>query len=233
MLNRKVNTTLILPAAGFGTRVSADKRSGKELMEDPMLKAPLIEWGLQLGERLGWRVIVISRASKDGLNAYLESRNSLRVEVLKLDKPGKEWPDSILKSEDKWTDFNVMVLPDTRFSNPLESVQAVRNGLIADKVKLGCFRPEGYQHEWQTKYACRLGGSLIEKMPFSIGYECEAIGVFGFRKSAGNALFKGFSERGKWFRPPGLSPSDINLEWFKDITRNGKVEEYEYEYGGL
>lgn len=211
-------TRLILPSAGFGTRVGAPYSSGKELMEDPVTKAPLIKYMLDLALWLKFPVTIISRPDKVEFNRYILS-NYPSVELLIRSDLAGEWPDTILKSEAYWSDHNIVLLPDTRFSYPLATVKAISKQLFSRKLAFGIF---DIKEEDSYKFAVLKGNKACEKP--DIWGSKQAIGIFGFRKSVGKQLFSGFSSR-KWFELDA-EPGIIELEWFKDITRNGKVEEY-------
>ena len=59
---------IIIPAAGFGTRINpgADESFAKELLIDPQTGKPLICWGIDLALKFGYDVHVITREPKSG-----------------------------------------------------------------------------------------------------------------------------------------------------------------------
>ena len=211
-------TRVILPCAGFGTRVGASVSSGKELMIDPNTGKPLIEYALNIAKWLKAPTTIISRQDKEEFNAYVKQEHPL-TELICIDKVVGEWPETVKRSNASWADLNIMLLPDTRFSYPIASVKAVIRQLFERKMAFGTF---DIKEEESYKFAVLQGNKACEKP--DIWGSKRALGIFGFRKAVGLQLFSGFSSR-KWFELDA-EPGIIELEWFKDITRNGKVEGY-------
>jgi len=109
---------VLIPAAGFGTRVGSP--AAKELFLNAS-GSPLIAFGLDQARLRGWPVHVITRKEKTELIRYLEDyRQMWSVDVeIQLIEPSREWPDTLLKSQPFWREKNLLCLPDTVFE-PLE-----------------------------------------------------------------------------------------------------------------
>ncbi len=213
---------IILPAAGYGTRMNASLEGGKELMEDPITREYLIDWPLLVVRGSYHQGLVITRKNKTELNARLEVYN---IPTLILEAPGKEWPDTILASKQDWEEAaNIVLLPDTRFPLPFKVLNKLEKALEKSPIAFATI-PLGDQD--YSKFAILDGNRMSEKPDSPPGPNAKIICLFAFRASIGIGLFSGFSERGKWFSFEGIDKiPTVELAWFKDITRNGVVEGY-------
>jgi len=231
---------VILPAAGYGTRVAADYINGKELMPDPQaIGAPLIRWAIVQSIAAGAIPVVITRETKTGLIEYISSHAS-EVSLLTLPEAQlNEWPTTCALSEPIWAERNVMVLPDTRFSEPEANLRALDGLLEFTKYAFGVI-PLGANE--MSKFACLCyaydAGTNQELVlfaekpstlpPLSDGskiYGIYIICLVGFKREVGEDLFAKLACKGCWWRLQLEDVSHLTLNWFKDIARNGKVEE--------
>lgn len=222
-------TTIILPAAGFGTRVNADRSTGKELMLDPVKRVPLITYAIELGLSIGAHVVVATRSDKTGLNEYIENSYAPNLVTLDVqpaeafspDGTGHGWVETVLCTTNLWTEKNILMLPDTRFPMARGVLRAIEEDLTRNEYSLGVFNMP--QSEC-SKFAVYTNGHMCEK-PTSVRQNMLGVGLWGFREDWGSQMFLDLMLRGKWFRM-AERPSLVKLEWFKDITRNGEVEGY-------
>ena len=67
---------VIIPAAGFGTRVSCAVDESKEMLPDPVNGRPLIAYSLDICFDLGINPIVITRPEKRDLISYISELES-------------------------------------------------------------------------------------------------------------------------------------------------------------
>lgn len=224
-MSKKLQTLVILPAAGYGTRVNADPSSGKELMRDPMTEKPLIEWSITVAAAADMEPLIISRIDKTNFNEYLDKRwpahMLVKPEVL------KEWPTTVLLSKSEWHSANIMLLPDTRFDMPVALLKELERQLLTYDVVFGTMPLLDLQE--CNKYAILDGMYSIAEKPEPPVDErhMEIICLIAFRQLAGEALFTGLADKGKWFNmPKGQCVNTVPVTNFKDITRSGTIEEY-------
>ena len=89
----------IIPCAGFGTRMAMQPNQSKEMLTDPVTGKYLIDYSLDLCYKYKIKPVVISRLEKEDLNSYLRSKN---VTHISLKEAGKEWAQTVLKSQGLW-----------------------------------------------------------------------------------------------------------------------------------
>lgn len=196
---------VIVPCAGFGTRMGMDPNKSKELLPDENGK-PIIEWCLNLFSRSQYLLII--REGKQDLIDYCIKNGYLFIVV----EQTKEWPETVLQSADYWDSTNLLLLPDTRFE-PQLNARLVPYSLMHDDLVLGI-----HQVDDISKWGAVKGNSLAEKPDEAI--PGEAWGFIGFTEQSGRKLFTNFLDKGKWISYNKIYK--VKLDWFKDITRNGK-----------
>lgn len=196
---------VIIPCAGYGTRMGMDPNKSKELLLDDTGK-PIIEWCLNLFSRSQYLLII--REGKQDLIDYCIKNGLLFIVV----PPTKEWPDTILQSADYWDTRNLLLLPDTRFE-PSFNAKLVPYSLMHNKLVLGIHEVDNI-----SKWGAVKGNSLAEK-PDDIS-PGEAWGFIGFKEEVGRELFSNFLAKGQWMSYNGIYK--IKLDSFKDITRGSK-----------
>jgi len=199
----------LIPACGYGTRVGMLPHQSKELIIDPGTNQPLIQWHLDICKKYNIEPLVIVRKEKIELIEYCKQQNVQYVVI----EPEGEWPNTILKAKDHWGDANILLLPDTRWSdenvlvNIKKSLQnhksfAIAKHWVTDGDKWGMLRnSDGYD-------------IIMEKSPsLRIGW---AWGILGFNKKVGENLFSALLCE-KQYRIEDRQ--FFILRWFKDITR--------------
>lgn len=214
---------VLLPAAGFGTRVNADYVNGKELLTDPNTGLPLIQWSIEMARIAKADPLVISRRTKVGLNAEMERQG---IPCLKVEESAlKEWPDTIILSEQHWERKNLMLLPDTRFPDAQDYIRLVERFLKHSDV---VFLTIPLAEQDASKFAIYdyMTDWICEKPSEGVESRAQIICAIGFNNAVGRKLFEGLSKRGEWFSIPKATISHIQIPWFKDITRSGNVEQY-------
>jgi len=215
---------VILPCAGFGRRVGAP--NSKELL--PLRQGrPLIEEPLDLAHQLGWWALVLTRPEKTTLVKYLQVEAKSGVDTLIVPET-REWPETMLLSQAKWADWNLLVLPDTdydpkdiwlRMFRLIDSQTSlvVANHQVLDRSTWGA-------HDIGASIDAGSQGSvrLSEKALAGPG---SAWGLILFRKDIGAALFEGFiasRESGQPVSCPEIKKSAVKataLSGFRDLTR--------------
>lgn len=217
-----MSTKVLLPAAGYGTRVKAKSASGKELLIDPVTNKPLIDWATRKAWNADMECLVISRSDKTDLNEYIGT-GCYHAKLLTLE-PEKlnEWPDTILAAKDEWADLNIMVLPDTRFFSPEVVLRQMEQSLMMLEASFAVFTVEDSE---QSKFAMFDGKHIAEK-PTEAVPGALAIGLIAFRKEVGEQLFTALSNKNNWHELKCWTGISVNLPWFKDITRGGSIESY-------
>ncbi len=191
MANSTANTTIIVPCAGFGTRVGSPP--AKELLINPHTQQPLIDHSLGIAQAQGWNKVLITRPDKKGLMDYVtkwEQREQLKTQWVVVQKT-KEWPESILKSSEFWTEKNILILPDTSWA-PLGIEEKVISELGAYDVSYGIFETPNKQ-TWGTVSAQGNSLQLCEK-PQNAGADFKAWGLIAFKKNIGKILFNSILE---------------------------------------
>lgn len=220
----KREITLLIPAAGYGTRVGSPP--SKELLLDEQ-QDPLIDFSLRLARKRGWRVHVITRVDKTQLVQYLEAKWRPQFEhelSVQLILSSSEWPDTLLQSEPYWTQENLIVLPDTVFG-PESILDEMAKRLAFGKCDL--------------VYAGTCQESLIQwgvvqlndqKTKVTIFEKCStdqkgwAWGVMGFDKVVGVEVLKAHLKSTLTRTPVDLvvRAELINLGRFQDLTRTAR-----------
>lgn len=103
---------ILIPAAGFGTRVGSPP--AKELFLRADTSKPMIEWTLEQAMQNNIYATVITRKDKLPLIDYLTSHpDYLKNFNLFLFDHSKDWQDSLLKAKSEWAELNLVLLPDT------------------------------------------------------------------------------------------------------------------------
>jgi GTP:adenosylcobinamide-phosphate guanylyltransferase len=210
---------IIIPAAGFGTRMGSPE--AKEMLPRPagvaLAGEPLIAWSLSLAKLARANVHVIVRPEKKSLIDYLNTRYDLTIS-LQMVGSTKEWPETLLQSEPFWQKNNLVLLPDVDFAP-----QAIVDDLFcnmeagASDLVFATIEKNGYR-TWGVvdKVSC----SHCEKPLVATDSAC-AWGIFGFQKEFGKVLLQQMLESTfdhHWWKLPGRTDF-FNLERFEDLTR--------------
>jgi dTDP-glucose pyrophosphorylase len=210
----------IIPAAGYGVRMAMKPTESKEMLTDPITGKYLIDYSLDLCYSNSIEPIVISRLEKEDLNSYLRSKG---IEHIVLKTPGKEWAETVLKSQGLWGEKNILILPDTRFDEEgfKEFLSEIENNTLT-------FATHEIKSEDCDKWGIVTDKSVYEKPGKHDLYyqDCEeAWGLIGWHKCWGEQLFKNLHEL-KYFNHTHLKVDRTHLKWFKDVTRSGTLEKY-------
>lgn len=204
---------LILPCAGFGTRMNMPVNLSKELLPNPETNSPLIDWHVENAKENGLDVLVVTRDEKKDLIQYCV-KNNINLLVV---KPEGEWTKTIAKAyQNGFNDYNVVALPDTVYY-PKEAL-----GEIAQLVKnTGNFTFGTFPVDDASKWCVTEGDAVFEKSHVLQGNYFSAIGLFGFAREAGLDLFTSLAETGTFKLP--TKANHVSLDIFRDLTRTGKV----------
>ena len=206
---------IIIPAAGFGTRVGSP--NSKELLPHPVTGKPLIEASLNLANERQWPVLVITREEKTELIAYLKNFEFVQIMTI---KPSKEWPDSLLASQPKWHLKNILLLPDTEWEKT-KVLDLIDDELTYHQVALGVFTTDDYT-PWGVVNTQSDFYHFCEKPQDAHQFaHLKAWGLIGFQKNIGEKLFEKLltSTLNHQWQQLELKPSFIELDYFKDLTR--------------
>lgn len=195
----------IIPAAGFGKRMNMNPNESKEMLPDGL--GHIIDYSLNLCDEYGLTPLIITRKEKVDLYDYIfnETQHELMTIV-----PYGEWPDTILTSQDKWHDHNILILPDTRF-RPTNVIQLIKNDLENGAMASIALHSVDNASKW-----CIVQDYDIIEKPQSKANGW-AMGLIGFHKNEGYRLFKSLTTRGRPYRL--IDTSFQYLDSFQDITR--------------
>lgn len=198
----------IIPCAGYGTRLGMAPNESKEMLVDATRREHVIDYSLELCRTLGFEPLVISRSGKEDLNKYLPSIGIIPVII----DDGEEWYDTILKSYNHWGDNNVVLLPDTRWSNAVASLKHIKYSF----EKLNSVMALGTLDVEDARKWCVVHGDFLFEKP-NTNMSSLAVGVFGFYKEVGRRMFNNFKNKTSFEIPK--TTQFVELQNFEDITR--------------
>lgn len=184
------------------------------MLPDPQTGEPLIAWCLDLVNARNWSPLVVLRKEKIALRAYLRERQVPMLEVAET----REWPESILKSEELWGETNLMILPDTRFSK-ISVLDDMAKALETSALAFATFQPNDFS-TWGVVRSGENGLHGCEK-PLSLPGGQSAWGVIGFQRQIGLRLFTHLLQSTlthEWYQMPETA-AVFSLDFFKDLTR--------------
>jgi len=198
----------LIPCAGFGTRMRMKPHEAKELLPDDFGK-PTIEWSLNICKKYDIEPIVVTRKEKEEFNNYLENN---RIKYV-FDE-GKSVGESLLKTKNYWSDYNIVLLPDTRFKFADNFfIDLFKCMKLGNECVFALFPVNDY-HNW----GILSNNTFYEKPKKSFQNEYAlAWGVFGFRYSYGETLLTNYN-----LTSPPLklnNPGYLFIENFIDISR--------------
>lgn len=204
----KTNYRALIPCAGFGTRVGMLPHQAKELLPDETGR-PTIEWSLQLCEKHGMEPIAVTRPEKEEFNQYLRNRG-----VKYVYPQGLSVGESLLSTQEHWLDYNVVILPDTRFEYPKTLFQDMFHSMeLGNQCTFALFKVEDYQN-WGI-----LCNNVFYEKPereFKPQDDAWAWGLFGFTKEYGSTLLSNYYVHSKLALE---SPGYFFIKNFRDISR--------------
>jgi hypothetical protein len=209
---------IIIPAAGFGRRVGSPQ--SKEMLKRKNGQL-MIDLAFEKAKEMDCSVHLITRKEKVDLISYTEEQfqKGLKGQI-QIVNPTKEWPDSILKSQNYWHEWNLLFLPDTDFQ-PRDILKQIcleiqthqpdfaAASFVCDHAPTwGCFRQVGDGYEFCEKPKIAKTG-------------IEAWGFLFFKKQFGENLFShllesSFDHQWKFFRCKGVT---LQMDHFEDLTR--------------
>lgn len=212
-------TSLIVPCAGFGTRVGSPP--AKELLPHPHSLQPLIDTSLDIAENNNWPLILITRPEKKILIDYVQAQQKKRELKINwvLVKPTKEWPESILVSQNFWDENNLLVLPDTEWQ-PQAAEQKIVQQLENYEVSYGLFNTEDLT-TWGAVQISDNDIKVCEKPKKKLA-DFYPWGLIAFKKSVGQILFEALlqSTMDHEIKTLPLKAQKYFLNSFTDLTRS-------------
>lgn len=206
----------IIPAAGLGTRMGSPI-NGKEMLRDEVTGERLIDWPIKLAFDNGLIPIIGISANKIALRTYINSKYP-KARVVVTPQQG-EWPHTVLALSKYWhKNCNILILPDTRFDkesfmNLLEHPSEVGFAVhrVKDASKYGMVKQFNDRVFTSEKPSPKAAGEL-------------AWGLIRWNSiEAGLQIFNAYKIRGNWTRLLTSNVNFVRLNWFIDITRNGKI----------
>lgn len=222
-------TLIIIPAAGYGTRMGLLPHESKELIPDPYNdNKPLIDWHLDLAKE-ETNKLVITREEKTDLIDYLAEE---QIFTLLINDVSKEWPNSVLYSKISWEETNILVLPDTRWK--YDETKSCIIWDIQKELETHDLVFAVHEVEDVSKWGF-VNLNLFPKIPTIEGTQEKppktgkdegfAWGIIGFRNNVGEELFQAYLDK-TYFDLTKFKTSVIFLDKFQDVCRTGKIEEY-------
>jgi dTDP-glucose pyrophosphorylase len=214
-----VKVKLIIPAAGYGTRVG--KPVAKELMPDEQ-GLPLIQWWLDRAREIDADVHLITRKEKAVLVDFVQSYCDSLILTYSVQyiESSREWPDTVLQSEPFWSNKNILVLPDTRYK-PISSLSEISNLLNEKAVVAGLFDVDDPAKWGIVRRSAEHNWICDKPIDCSFTEIAQAWGLLGFRSASGEKLFSGILQSyfdKRWQTLPS-SFGCVQLAGFKDLTR--------------
>jgi hypothetical protein len=213
-LNRQ--TTMIIPAAGYGRRVGSPP--AKEILFRAGTNEPMIDGPINWGQERGLRVLVVTRRNKQVLIDHL-TQNHKSVN-LSLIEDSNDWQSTILQIKSEWTQKNIIVLPDTEFSplEVLDQMPALLDQFDVVTARHSVEDASQWGHVWSLNESSFV---VAEKPIFSINQTPTAWGLIGFRDEIGEDLLKSqwLSQENKEIREIQGRLGFVELAGFRDLTR--------------
>jgi dTDP-glucose pyrophosphorylase len=208
----------IIPSCGFGTRVGMRPDQSKELLSNKDTGERLIDRVIINCILAGIEPVVLVREEKKDLIKYLAPMKDVITHVM---KPGKEWADTVYKSQEVWADNNILILPDTRHYRELDTLINTKTMLtdLNTDVVLGLHKVDD-----PTKWCVYdpYDKMLIEK-PKETHHQY-AFGTIGFKSYIGPDLFLHLSQNNKYKLYSEVDVNVIMLKGFQDLTREANSE---------
>lgn len=202
---------VIVPAAGFGTRVGSPQ--AKELMLHPLFGVSFLEKCLERIANCGATPLVISRSDKVVLNDWLTSHAVSHLQITKT----SEWVQTVLASQEFWQEKNLLLLPDTNFS-PENILSKMFHSLNHSELVAATFEVDDLRLWGGIK---SLKGKTFVSEKISQPESGSAWGILGFSKSGGGVFWPTYlkAQASKKWEQIDLSFATHELDSFKDLTR--------------
>lgn len=205
----------IIPSAGLGIR--AGSPNAKEVLNNADGR-PLIEFSLLLARKYQCRAHVITRKEKTSLLNYLDNFDHVDIQII---GPSKEWPDTILQSQNHWGEKNIILLPDTYFS-PVNIINQLILDLNDVDISLATFNPP-CKKTWGVINTASPFYECCEKpnIDYALNDSIKAWGLLAFTQSSGKEILSTLLETTfdhEW-KKTALTFRHHSLEHFIDLTR--------------
>jgi hypothetical protein len=207
----------LIPAYGYGKRVGMAKNRSKELLIDPETNQPLIQWHFDLCKKHKLSPLVITRKDKKDLIKYCELSG---VECLVIPDHTGEWYDTVLMSKHRWFQYNILLLPDTKFK-PQDIIKVMKRG--SKNGTTVAVHIVGEVDKWGIITFRNMFAFMCEKPDTQYSVMGLAWGILGFDKVEGEALMKGFKSR-SWFNVNLNLDNVFHLFGFRDLTRDMDIK---------
>lgn len=198
----------IIPCAGYGTRMNMKPHEAKELLSLGPNGESLIKHKLDLCKKYGLDPLVISRKEKEGLNSYLKD-NGVDTQII---KPSAEWTNTIRQSSPYWTAHNILILPDSHFTDEDTVITEIKMQLITKNDIVFSLHEVTDSSQWGIV----KNNQIIEKPTFS--QRAWAWGLIGFTRSSGALLFEGL-DNNQMYDLTNHTWNCFRMKSFKDVTR--------------
>ncbi|MEQ1879036.1 MAG: hypothetical protein ABL958_20520, partial [Bdellovibrionia bacterium] len=160
---------------------------------------------------------VLARAEKRGLLEYLGAQAGVDVLVI---PPTREWPETLLRSQDRWAEHNLVLLPDTEFEPGRTEETVVWNLSRGFSLVFATF--EVSDPKTWGMVITGAEQTLIAEKPATKRDGFQAWGMIGFQKNAGHQLFTSLLEScfdHDWKSLP-FNSKTVELTSFRDLTRS-------------
>lgn len=230
METQSLKTLFILPCAGFGERMG--KPQSKELLINPKTNRPYIEFALETIQKFphAKKVHIVTRAEKVDLIDYLKTISlELNLEMdIQIIKPSKEWPDTVLQSENSWHMKNILVLPDTEFSPP-EILNQINSSLDQSDLvfatfatnQISSFGALAFNNGEYLHAEKPTADNTLSKTNVDCMQKAQAWGLIGFNNKHGNTLFTQMlkSTFDHEWRALAAKVNVLSMTHFADLTR--------------
>ncbi len=227
-----LNTTIILPSAGLGSRL--DLGYSKELFEIQK-GIRLIDFSIYHIKKTNFKkhkitVCVVITPQKEEVYEYVKNKlPDYDVRKSYFNNKYKEWPGSIYSARENYSDFNIVLLPDTYIQIKRKSlIDIITNKLDSYETVFGYIKTKN------KKDLINLGAMNVKKGKITLfkdkpkqdyQFYNSYWGCFGFRKSIGRGLYKFLNKSVLDINPdivPPFSMGGFPLESFYDLgTRDG------------
>lgn len=207
-------TRVIIPCAGYGTRMGMKPNESKEMLIHNGF--PIIDYALDLCKECDCEPVLIIRPEKTDLIRHLDlNHGRVRRHIY---TPTGEFPQTMLDSKEHWGLNNILLLPDTRFTPAQKTIYEMSHDFyksdlifalhhVTDPSNWGVIRRNPKTREID---------SICEK-PSDITGSHEAWGLIGFNKYVGVDLFTKMLTKDVFH--PIKNTAWIRLSSFEDITR--------------
>lgn len=199
----------LIPCAGYGTRMRMQPHEAKELLPDEEGN-PTIEWSLNICKKYNIEPVVITRKEKLEFNSYLENNN-----IEYVIGGGESTGESLLSAENKWGDYNIIILPDTRFEYSDTLFFDMINGMkLGNECTFALFEVKDHKN-WGI-----ICDNIFYEKPKRIFNDDEnafAWGLIGFKKSYGKTLLTNYNLTSDPLKL--TNPGYYFINNFRDISR--------------